>query len=131
MLYFSYKSQPINMSVYACINMGYTGLVEAMEWVWLRALVKWHGTGAVTVNGCCMTHIYRDGEKPYTGILSFTSLLYGMVSHLYISHWPHHQLPISTTTYPVSWRVSHLYHYYIFCWLEGELPIPTITYSIS
>ena len=52
------------MSVYTRINTGYMGLVEAMEWVWLRALLKWHGTGAVTVNGCCMACIYGDGEKP-------------------------------------------------------------------
>ena len=65
MLYFSYKSQPINMSVYAHINMCYMGLVEATEWVWLRALLKWHSMRAVTVNRCHMTRIYGDGEKPY------------------------------------------------------------------
>ena len=59
-----YKSQPVNTSVYARINTGYTGLVEATERVRLRALLKWHGTGAVTVNGCRMTRIYGDGEKP-------------------------------------------------------------------
>ena len=64
MLYFSYKSQPVNMSIYSCINMGYIGLVEAMEQVWLRALLKWHGMGAMTINRCCMTCIYGDGEKP-------------------------------------------------------------------
>ena len=65
MLYFSYKSQPINTSIYTRINMGYMGLVEAMEQVQLRALLKWHGMGAVTINGCHMTCIYGDGEKPY------------------------------------------------------------------
>ena len=44
--------------------MGYTGLVGATEQVQLRALLEWHGMGAMTVNGCHMTHIYRDGEKP-------------------------------------------------------------------